>query len=387
VKGRWWIVLLAACGEGRGSMMTIDAATQGDAPDTSKCAVEIAAAGDHTCVRKSDYSVWCWGRSYSGDNGIDSTLSELCVAGGLKYACDKVPVKVMLTVPATGLGIGHGHSCAITGPTTWCWGQNGGGQFGNGAGYSSHIPQFIVERGYSTKLVAGPASTCSIIGGDAACSGFNNAGEVGNGTTTVVYTPFKAQLGVQNIAMGNVNTCAVSNNTVSCWGDNTYQQIDATGMPHYTPTFVPSAPAADEVAIGEGHVCSRNASGDVTCWGSNMRGQLGIGSAGVAPQPPTPVAITGVVQLVAGGKHTCARLASGEVRCWGDWFNSPLMTSPTTIALPMPATSLAAGNDHDCAILSDGSVWCWGWNPYSQLGNGTSSEVVSATPVRSNVCP
>lgn len=53
-----------------------------------------------------------------------------------------------------------------------------------------------------------------------------------------------------------------------------------------------------------------------------------------------------------------------------------------TVGVPATgATAIAAGNVHTCAAHSDGTVSCWGYNIYGQLGNGTTSESATQTPV------
>lgn len=43
---------------------------------------------------------------------------------------------------------------------------------------------------------------------------------------------------------------------------------------------------------------------------------------------------------------------------------------------------LAVGGDHTCAVLSDGTVKCWGYNAEGRLGDGTTTNRSSPTPVK-----
>ena len=56
------------------------------------------------------------------------------------------------------------------------------------------------------------------------------------------------------------------------------------------------------------------------------------------------------------------------------------------IALPRAAERITSGSYHDCALLDDGSVYCWGWNPYGQIGNGTTGTAIDNTPRQALIC-
>src|SRR5688572_14889611 len=103
---RWlWLVFASACGfsaplsstPGDGSRDGIDAIDSAiDAPDgmsPANCAaVEIEAMGAHTCVRRNDGEVWCWGRNVDDEVGVPSSQQP---CGGME--CVRVPTK--LTFP------------------------------------------------------------------------------------------------------------------------------------------------------------------------------------------------------------------------------------------------------------------------------------------------
>ena len=132
----------------------------------------------------------------------------------------------------------------------------------------------------------------------------------------------------------------------------------------------------------------------VFCWGYNERGQLG--NADVASSS-TPVATgLGAKALVIGGSGKsagygfgCAVLLDGSGRCWGEnglgqtgkGSTSFLESTPVTVQGLSSAFSIAVGGAHACALLSDRSLACWGANIAGQLGDGTTTNRLSVTPV------
>ena len=49
--------------------------------------------------------------------------------------------------------------------------------------------------------------------------------------------------------------------------------------------------------------------------------------------------------------------------------------------LDSPTLSLAAGGRHTCAVRDDATVDCWGWNTSGELGDGTTTQRNTPTPV------
>ncbi len=210
------------------------------------------------------------------------------------------------------------------------------------------------------------------------------------------------------VSAGGAHVCAIARgsggaNAAYCWGSNRYGQLglgdrnargDAPGeMGDALPAVaLPGVPV--EVATGAFHSCARLSGGAVACWGSNERGQLGLGDTrmrGVAPGelgmalPTVMLGGASVAAVVAGGAHTCALDAAGAVRCWGDNAYGQLGlgdrnargdapgemgTALPAVDLPGAAQAIAAGTDHTCALLTTGAVACWGRGTDGRLGAG-----------------
>jgi hypothetical protein len=147
--------------------------------------------------------------------------------------------------------------------------------------------------------------------------------------------------------------------------------------------------------------CVLRDDGQITCWGANDRGQLGLGDAEDRPAPAASVALGGVgvgvgsarraSALSVGGAFACALLDTAQAKCWGDNVTSQLgaaLRGPaygdgpgeTGDFLPVAyqgggrsVRALASGRAHTCAILDTGDARCWGDNAAGQLGVGDTS--------------
>lgn len=84
--------------------------------------IEVSVGSDHTCARKTDGTLWCWGKNTDGQLGIGNTTAST------------VPVQVTgLAGNVTSVSVGNGHTCARkTDGTLWCWGSNFDGELGIG---------------------------------------------------------------------------------------------------------------------------------------------------------------------------------------------------------------------------------------------------------------
>ena len=146
------------------------------------------------------------------------------------------------------------------------------------------------------------------------------------------------------------------------------------------------------IAAGYYHTCAILDDGNVSCWGDNSKGQLGIGSEEVPlevkPTQTAPLGGTGAVKIAAGGHHTCAILDDGNVSCWGDNSEGQLgidssdglhhyPSDPFEMPGSRRAVEIAAGRAHTCAVLDDGTISCWGYGGYGQLGHGSFDSLLS----------
>ena len=94
----------------------------------------------------------------------------------------------------------------------------------------------------------------------------------------------------------------------------------------------------------------------------------------------------GALPLSAGFDHSCAVFDSVGLRCWGGNDRGQIGDGSTEQRLsrtPVPgfetgALSLSAGFHSTCAVTPKGKLMCWGANDFGQLGTGTTKD--SAVP-------
>jgi alpha-tubulin suppressor-like RCC1 family protein len=150
----------------------------------------------------------------------------------------------------------------------------------------------------------------------------------------------------------------------------------------------PTTPIA--VSGDGGHACVLLADGTIRCWGNNIWGALGNGTAvdwALERPVPVPVPVVGISTATAvdtGSGHTCALLADRTVRCWGSnrfgqvghpsipGTQDPPQPHPAPVQVPGIATAnaVAAGGSLTCALLADRTVSCWGGSGHSYPGGG-----------------
>jgi alpha-tubulin suppressor-like RCC1 family protein len=202
----------------------------------------------------------------------------------------------------------------------------------------------------------------------------------------------------RTLVAGDHHTCALRNDAIYCWGDNTYGQLGLS--PATTPYSDPveiDAPRSSagqwvSLAAGANHTCAQfrpsDASGDtVTCWGDDGANQLGNAQTGDTRFRRPEVAGVTWTSLGAGDRHSCAigvRTADlvQAVYCWGDNTAGQLdgvVGAQRAEPVAVPSTETAAwrmvdgGTAHTCAISTAGDATCWGANDRGQLGAGDTT--------------
>ncbi len=127
------------------------------------------------------------------------------------------------------------------------------------------------------------------------------------------------------------------------------------------------------MAAGDSHTCALLSDETVQCWGDNTYKQLGDGTATARTTPVVAAGLNNVVQITGGNAHTCALTNTDEVKCWGthqDWTTSNLST---VTGFTSKVVAIDAGIHTDCAQLDTGALQCWGLGQSGLLGNGTTT--------------
>ncbi len=243
------------------------------------------------------------------------------------------------------------------------------------------------------QLSAAGKHTCGILDtGVLRCWGRNTRGQLGVGDTLVHSGNVAANLPRNRtatfVSTGKDFTCAVLDDaSLYCWGSNSRGQLGlGDTSDRRTPQRVlPHNFIISSVAAGDEHACAIMIDNDLYCWGRGSAGALGLGSL---DDQLAPRRVLSNVEKVALGTHvTCAIVNSGTLpaitRCWGRNHYGELGIGNAAIPrildanhssalFPAGLTEVAAGHHFTCGIFQGGSAACWGRNHLKVLGNATA---------------
>lgn len=276
--------------------------------------VEVALGWDHSCLRRSDGSVWCWG----GDDAQGQ------LGRGAMPASD-TPLEVGLPEPVTSLDCGFLSCCALEADgDLWCWGYNLGGQLGDGTTTPRDTPVAVsAPEPFVEVATGGRGHTCArATSGRVYCWGQNDLGQLGTGAgpTNAPGDPVVGIGDAVSVATNDRGSCAVlMSGDVMCWGNNAPVDWGATGSDfHTTPVRVPGYPQAQAVAMGPRGTCALARDGSVHCAGAEAPPGDGSTNAPMAPVAAAPPADTATELALGGDSHTCVvRPPEGQLYCWG----------------------------------------------------------------------
>jgi alpha-tubulin suppressor-like RCC1 family protein len=359
------------------------------------CVAQIAVGGHHTCARKVDGTLWCWGDNTSGQLGGGAVGT---------FQNRSTPTQVVMLQAATEIVASYQNTCArAASGVAYCWGNNFAGAVGDGTTNSAGAPTAVSALANVAGIGVGQAHSCAV-GSDGSpwCWGRNAAGQLGDGSTTdrlqpVAVAQATGLSAVAEIGGGLLHSCArTAGGAVWCWGSNQAGQLGSDSAdPSLEPVAVPALAPVRELSSGGSHVCAIDGDHRLWCWGDNSSGQIGSNAAGMQRTPVAVANLPPVAHVAAALQHSCAIDLTGAIYCWGANGSGQLGDGTTTSrAGPKPvaqpalrfATRISAGDDHSCAIADDGAIWCWGGNGSGQLGDGTT--VSRPAPVRVGLtCP
>lgn len=365
--------------------------------------VEVTASTYHTCVRRIDNAVFCFGNGGSGRLGNGASIHQA------------KPIRAGAAANWQTISAGSAHTCGIkdTG-NLWCWGSNGFGQLGLGNTTSQTLPMYTSLERKFTRVATGDSHSCAIENdGTLSCFGRNAAGQLGLGTTDSQLSPTKVSVDPAamtpdtdwaDVFAGRDTTCATKNDgRLYCWGQNSSLQVSKTGgsfvmTPYLVETTVGGADMDWSTAAVGFTACGIKKDGRMFCWGRGNEGQLGTGPLAASSAAPLEIGAGKMWKRVrVNGFHICALDAQDALYCWGR-NNSAQMgtTSPGWVLAPLevfPGTTIkdfATGSVHTAAITMEGKVVSLGSRVFGLLGDGTSSlpmtpEVIGADTTWKNV--
>jgi alpha-tubulin suppressor-like RCC1 family protein len=348
----------------------------------------LAVGGGHACAVTEAGAAWCWGGSSEGKLG-----NGIAGSSGSAY----VPTAVVGGHTFTTITAGADHSCALdTAGRAWCWGRNWQGELGstevptgmtNAAAHSA-VPVAVAGGRTYVAISAGGQGTCAI-GTDGAtyCWGEGGIGELGDGSWTEA-SPVPVQVAgghaFVSVSRGSANACALTAaGEAYCWG---YGQFGALTRAGPEASNVPLRVASGHTFVSltslTYRACGVTSAGAAWCWGMNDKGQLGTGATGTTH---VPGAVAGGLAFAAigsgyGSDHTCGVTTAGAAYCWGSNSGfrmgtgtsaSGPFTSPVAVAGDLTFTDVQTGTSRACGITTAGYVYCWGT---SALGAGDPAE-------------
>ena len=331
--------------------------------------VQIVSGSYHTCARYNEGSVKCWGLNSSGQLGLGDTTTRGSVANQGGSALPFVNLGTSRT--AIALAAGYMHTCAILdNNSVKCWGLNSSGQLGLGD---------ATIRGTTAASM-----------GDALL-----AVNLGTGRTAL------------KIAAGNSTTCAIlDNNTLKCWGSNTYGQLgqDNTTIKGSTAgtmgdtllaVNLGAGRTAKDVSVGLDQTCVILDNNTLKCFGRNNYGQLGYDNITTLGDTAGEMAALAAVNLGAGRtavsvsagySFTCVILDNATLKCFGRNQSGQLgidsvttkgatagdMAALAAINLGFSPTKVSASRQRTCAMNAT-TFKCWGLNTTGQLLVGSTT--------------
>jgi alpha-tubulin suppressor-like RCC1 family protein len=294
--------------------------------------VQIATSNSDGYALSSNGTVWAWGVDSYGELG-DGQLTP--------YETEAVkvdfPVGVKITALANPMPFDAGLAIDSNGHA-WGWGLNGNDDICLSTLIETRPQRLPLS---DVTLVSG-ARTHALFDSNGllyAC-GSGDAGELGNGSTTSTSTPTPV-LGLPSGTKVTALTSSwegsgalLANGDYYDWGYNTAGQLGiGTTANSATPAKVDLPGPIVHVSQGgsgpnNGQTVAILKNGSVWTWGSNDRGQLGIGTrtnSDIPVQVRLPRRVT-LVEVNSGGYASYGIDNTGRLWAWGDNSNGQLGT-------------------------------------------------------------
>ena len=279
----------------------------------------------------------------------------------------------------------------------WSTGANDRGQLGlNDTAYRSSPVQIGALTGWTTIAVGNNAGAAIKTDGTLWAWGFNSTGQLG--ISNVVDRSSPVQVGAlttwQKVAYGNYFAAAIkTDGTLWAWGSGGGQLGLGDGINRSSPTQVGLLTNWAQITTGRNFCAAVKTDGTLWTWGlgaqgASRGGMLGLGNTTSYSSPKQVGALTGWLNVAAGGNHCIATKTDGTLWAWGSngygqvgdggGYVSPgnysNRSSPVQIGSLTTWSKISAGYAHSLAIKTDGTLWVWGGGSNGTLGlNATNN--------------
>ncbi len=281
---------------------------------------QVDPGGGHTCALKQDGRVFCTGgneRGQLGDGTTTSTFGMVAVAGGTTWE----------RVSTGGL---HTCAIDVE-RRLFCWGAGDLGQLGSGDTDDSAVPvQEDSHADDWATVSAGVSHTCATkTDGRLFCWGAGGRGRLGNDSTDNRDAPVQEASGAENwanVSAGAEHTCAIrADGRLFCWGSGDGGALGIGAIEDHATPVQEMGAAIDwrQVSAGAGVTCAIRMDQSLYCWGSNSTGQLGNGSGEDSLVPVQEAdgahtwASVSVARAGGASAFVCATREGGRLFCWG----------------------------------------------------------------------
>ena len=359
--------------------------------------------GNDLVLRWAGAKACAWGYNFYGQLGNNG-------AGQRDMPVDLSRAGVLAGRTVIAVSLGEQHSLALCADGTLAaWGDNQYGQLGNGTTTASRVPVAVTTTGVLagktiTAIAAGKAHGFALCAdGTLAAWGYNPFRQLGNGLNINALSPVAitnsgvlAGKRVTAIAAGyDFSLALCADGTLATWGSNLDNQLGNGGVAGTLPGAIQTkgvlaGKTVTAIAAGGEFALALCADGTLAAWGYNAYGQLGNGTT-VASNIPVAVTATGalagksITAITAGVAHCLALGADGSVFAWG--YNSsgqvgdgsttgvmtPVDITAAGVLVGRTVTAVMAGFSHSLALGADGRLAAWGNGDLGQLGNGKHS--------------